>query len=289
MNSNKSLMLEAGITEKVTKLLEPPPENQTCEQLVMLLLLISATGQPHLNTRSSVIPSFLVATLVDPNTTECCKHACLSTLHNLCKSLHNIGPLVSNGSIPVLLRLLNEANTSERALATLANMVVTVTGKRAIKTDPLVPRSLIQALNANHGPKCQELAAYIIMALAHNCSIQREKMALEGVVPSLLEVALLGSPLAQKRAMKVLQWFKGEGKVAVMPHSGPQARHVRPTAMLGRHEREAAGDIKEMVKQSLNMNMEQLLKRANANSCTSGDGSKLKALVVSSSSKSLSY
>ncbi|MFS8023095.1 hypothetical protein Hanom_Chr16g01447451 [Helianthus anomalus] len=51
--------------------------------------------------------------------------------------------------------------------------------------------------------KSLELSAYIFMILAHQDSLQRTKMG-GGIVPIILQVTLLGSPLAQKRALKVI-------------------------------------------------------------------------------------
>ncbi|KAE9597224.1 hypothetical protein Lalb_Chr16g0384311 [Lupinus albus] len=86
---------------------------------------------------------------------------------------------------------------SEKSLTTLM-------GKKAIGDSTTVPEYLIEILYWDDKPKSQDLSAYILMILAHQNSSQRKKMAQSGIVPALLEVALLGSPLAQKRALKLL-------------------------------------------------------------------------------------
>lgn len=175
---------------------------------------------------------------------------------------------------------------SEQALATLGNLVVTLMGKRALEDSAMMPDSLIDILTWEDRPKCQELSAYILMILAHQSSKQRDKMAKSGIVHTLLEVALLGSPLAQKRALKLLQWFKDERQVKVGPHSGPQTRIVAPGSPMTEGETsEGKRLMKKMVQQSLYKNMEVITRRANA----TGETSKLKSLVISSSSKSLPY
>lgn len=179
--------------------------------------------------------------------------------------------------------------TSEKALATLGNLVVTFLGKKAMKNNPMVPENLIEILTWEDNPKCQELSTYILMILAYQSAAEREKMAKSGIVQVLLEVALLGSPLAQKRALKLLQWFKDERQAKMGPHSGPQTGRV---ANIGspvnqREIYEGRKMMKNMVKQSLYKNMETITRRANP--IEDSSSSKLKALVISSSSKSLPY
>lgn len=124
------------------------------------------------------------------------------------------------------------------------------------------------------------------MILAHQSSDQREKMAKSGIVPVLLEVALLGSSLAQKRALKLLQWFKDERQAKMGPHSGPQtARFAFGSPVNPQAAQQGKKMMKNLVKQSLHKNMEMITRRASA----SGDSSKIKALIISTSSKSLPY
>ncbi|KAL0407418.1 UNVERIFIED_CONTAM: hypothetical protein Slati_4055700 [Sesamum latifolium] len=134
-------------------------------------------------------------------------------------------------------------------------------------------------------PKCQELSAYILMVLAHQSSLQRQKMAKAGIVQVLLELALLGSPLAQKRASKILQWFKDERQMKMGPHSGPQMGRVSIGSPVNERDVDEGKKLLKKILQSLYKNMETITRRANGDT----DSSKLKALVMSSSSKSLPY
>jgi hypothetical protein len=199
--------------------------------------------------------------------------------------LDNTGALLSNGVVQTLLRLISVKALSEKALATLGHLVVTLMGKKAMENSSLVPESLIEIMTWEDKPKCQELSAYILMILAHRSSAQREKMAKSGIVPALLELALLGSPLAQKRALKLLQWFKDERQTRMGPHSGPQTARIAIGSPVNHSEaQEGKKLMKDLVKQSLHKNMELITRRANA---TSGHSSMLKSLVISTSSKSL--
>lgn len=279
-------MVEAGILSKLPSnadVLDGP----TRHELAQLLLSISSLSNSQFPLTSTTILPFLVGILESNSSLET-KEVCLGTLYNLSTMLDNAGTLATNGVVHTLLRLSSVKETSEKALATLGNLVVTLLGKKAMENNPMVPESLIEILAWEDKPKSQELSAYILMILAHQSSVQREKMANSGIVPVILEVALLGSTLAQKRALKLLQWFKDERQAKMGPHSGPQTRRINvlgsPVSL--REVSEGKRMMKSMVKQSLCKNMETITRRANANEDCS---SKLKALVISSSSKSLPY
>lgn len=285
--TNKALVMEAGILSKL-------PENmgvleeETRHDFAQLILSISSlanTQFPIINS-SKIIPS--VISILESDSNFGTKELCLGTLYNLSTMLDNADTLVSNGVVVNnLLRLSSVKETSEKALATLGNLVVTLMGKKAMEINPMVPESLIEIMTWEEKPKSQELCAYILMILAHQSSTQRLKMANAGIVPVLLEVSLLSSPLAQKRALKLLQWFKDERQAKIGPHSGPQTRRLSIGSPAVNHNEVSQGKklMKNMVKQSLYKNMESMARRANGDE----GSSKLKFLVISSSSKSLPY
>ncbi|KAJ6333419.1 hypothetical protein OIU76_026283 [Salix suchowensis] len=278
-------MVEAGIFSKLPvniDVLEEPTRHEFAELILSLSSLANHTQFPLAS--SEVLP-FLIRILESNSSCET-KEPCLGTLYNLSAVLDNAGALLSNGVAQTLLRLIPVKPLSEKALATLGHLVVTLMGKKAMENSPLVPESLIEVMTWEDYPKCQELSAYILMILAHQSSAQREKMAKSGIVPVLLELALLGSPLAQKRALKLLQWFKDERQTRMGPHSGPQTARIAIGSPVNHREaQEGKKLMKNLVKQSLHKNMELITRRANA---TSGDSSsRLKSLVISTSSKSL--
>ncbi|KAL5989615.1 hypothetical protein ACLOJK_010508 [Asimina triloba] len=283
--TNKALMVEAGILAKLPKLVGALDPSSKREFAILLLSLSSLSSTQYPFPSLEFLPPLLEILDSGIDDDEA-KKACLATLFNFSTKLDHAGALVSSGAVRSLLRFSSEEEYSEKALMTLGNLVVTVAGKKAMEDDPTVPKGLIETLSWEDKPRCQELAAYILMILAHTSRLQREKMAQSGIVPLLLEVGLLGSPLAQKRALKILQWFKDERQMKVGPHSGPQTGRVvigSPVSEMSAVEGRTA--IKKMVKQSLDKNMELIMKRANAPT----GGSNLKEFVVSSSSKSLPY
>ncbi|KAE9599248.1 hypothetical protein Lalb_Chr15g0089491 [Lupinus albus] len=284
--TNKVLMVEAGIVLKLPKKIELLDES-TISAFSELLLSLSYLA----NTQFS-FPSLhflpLLRDILDSDSCFDTKKSCLCALYNISTVLENARLLVSSGIVPILLELSTKKEISEKALATLGNLLVTLMGKKSIENSSLVPESFIKILSWEDKPKCQELSVYILMILGHQSSSQREKMEQAGIVPVLLEVVLLGSSLAQKRAMKLLQWFKDERQVRMGPHSGPQTPRFAmgsPVIINQRDAKEGNKLIKSLVKQSLHRNLEIITQRANA----TGDSSKLKSLVVSTSSKSLPY
>ncbi|TYI81666.1 hypothetical protein E1A91_D05G169300v1 [Gossypium mustelinum] len=282
--TNKELMLEAGILSKLPKDIDAV-DDQTRHEFAELLLSLSSISNTPFSLAKTEVLQFLIAILESATSIET-KETCLGVACNLSAVLENARPLVSNGTVHTLLKLSSFKELSEKALAALGHLVLTLMGKKAIEDSSMVPESLIEILTWENKPKCQELSAYILMILAHQSSTQRDKMSKAGIVPVLLEVSLLGSPLAQKRAMKLLQWFKDERQAKMGPHSGPQTARIAIGSPL--HPREAQEGKKMMmnlVKQSLHKNMEMITRRANA----AGDSSNLKSLVLSTSSKSLPY
>lgn len=282
---NKVLMLEAGILSKLPKNIDIIDES-TRSGFAELLLSLSSLANNQFPFAPSEIFPFLRSILESSSSSVETKELCLGTLYNMSTVLDSAGPLVSNGAVQTLLMLSSIKELSEKALATLGHLVVTLMGKKALENSPMVPQSLMETLTWEDKPKCQELSAYILMILAHQSSAQRQKMAKSGIVSVLLEVALLGSPLAQKRALKLLQWFKDERQAKMGPHSGPQTGRITIGSPINQMEaQEGKKMMKNLVKQSLHKNMEMITRRANA----SEDSSKLKTLVISTSSKSLPY
>ncbi|KAF7803340.1 U-box domain-containing protein 7 [Senna tora] len=282
--TNKALIVEAGILLKLPKRIDLVDES-TRSECSELLLSLSSLASTQFPLPSSHFLPFLRDILESESSFDT-KQSCLGALYNLSSVLENAGPLVSSGIVPILLELSSVKEISEKALGTLGNLVVTLMGKRAIENSSMVPERLIEILSWEDKPKCQELSAYVLMILAHQSSSQREKMAEAKIVQVLLEVALLGSPLAQKRALKLLQWFKDERQVKIGPHSGPQTpRMVMGSPVNQREVIEGKRTMKNLVKESLHRNMEVITRRANP----AGNSIKLKSLVISTSSKSLPY
>ncbi|KAI3732019.1 hypothetical protein L1987_63215 [Smallanthus sonchifolius] len=283
--TNKAFMVEAGILAKLSENINVEDQLAKHEFSQLVMSLSSLVNAQFPIDSSKVLP--LVLHMLESDSTVETKTLCLVTLYNLSTVIDNVGSLDKDEVIHVLLKLSNMKETSEKALATLGNLVVTLMGKKTLESSPMVPECLIEILTWDDKSKSQELSTYILMILAHQSSLQRMKMVEGGIVPILLQVALLGSPLAQKRALKLLQWFKDERQMKMGPHSGPQSRRLSFGSPVNQEDvSEGKRLMKSMVQQSLYKNMETITRRANRES---DSNSKFKVLVTTSSSKSLPY
>ncbi|KAI9085509.1 hypothetical protein K1719_032576 [Acacia pycnantha] len=288
--TNKAMIVEAGTLSKLPKRIELMDQS-TRSQMAELLLSLSSLATTQFPFASLDFLPFL-EDILQSNSTFDTKQSCLGAIYNLSTVLENAGPLVSSGFVPILLELSSEKQVSEKALASLSNLIVTLMGKKAVEESSMVPESLIEILSWEDKPKCQEISVYILMILAHQSSSQRQKMAKAGIVHVLLEVVLLGSTLAQKRASKLLQWFKDERQVRMGPHSGPQTSRTvmsMGSPMNQMEAREGKRMMKSLVKESLYRNMETITERANIAADAAESSSKFKSLIISTSSKSLPY
>eukprot|EP00252_Welwitschia_mirabilis_P014599 TRINITY_DN3207_c0_g1_i1.p1 TRINITY_DN3207_c0_g1~~TRINITY_DN3207_c0_g1_i1.p1 ORF type:complete len:465 (-),score=98.97 TRINITY_DN3207_c0_g1_i1:677-2071(-) len=287
--TNKSLIVEAGAVEKLARLMDTS-ELETQETIAILVLAISAVdkNKPIVGS-SSLLPALI--TLLDTGNQQG-RMASLAALYNLSSCLDVVNALVMKGSVTPLLKMTQSADSGERALAVLGNLVVTKAGREALESSPNMPRYLIAILGWEGSPKCQELASYVLMILAHQSLLQRKAMIQQGIIPVLLELALLGTALAQKRAMRILHWLRSNGGGATLPVSGPviekswYPQRKSSTAFDNLNEMEENKmAIKKIVRQSLQRNMDHIVRRAD---CVN-PSRKLKSLINSSSSKSLPY
>ncbi|KAK1320349.1 hypothetical protein QJS10_CPA03g00144 [Acorus calamus] len=283
--TNKALMVEAGLLSKLPHLLNTPENPSITNPITTLLSSLSTLINTTLSfpSNSTNLLQFLIHTLTSATATDASKSASLATLSNLSQKLDFAHAMLSNGAMRALARASFDERLSETALSTMGNLV---TVKRlAAEEDESVVKALMEVLAWEGRPKCRELALYVLMVLAHKSGMQRRTMAREGVVPLLLEVALLGSTLARKRAMRMLGWFKEEREregAGAGACSGPST--PRKGVVVGGECRRC---MKGMVKQSLDRNMELIVRRAGRS--VSGDGFDVGSLLVSSSSKSLPY
>jgi hypothetical protein len=218
-------MVKAGLLAKLQQLVNNK-EFSRRHEIPLLLLSISSLAKTNFHFTPRQILPFLIKSLNWKETPLCTRLTCLETLYNFSIQLNNINPIVSNGAIDALLTLSLEKATSEEALSVLSNLILSAEGKRGIENHPTVPKILIDITCREENPRCQELASYLIIVLAHGNKEQRRKMHECGIVQVLLQLALLGSPLAQKRALKILEWYKNAGQEKGCVHFGPRMESV---------------------------------------------------------------
>lgn len=166
--------------------------------------------------------------------------------------------------------IVNAEKASEKALAVLGNMVGVAIGRKCV-TD-LVMEILIDVLGWGvQFAKCQERAAYVLMVVAHHSYGHRLAMVQKRAIPVLLEVSLLGSALAQKRAVRILESLREDRDQGLArPMSAPMRPLVPPRKSKhgdGQANRlvlcEGSQVVNLMVQQSLEQNMQRIVRRAN--------------------------
>lgn len=309
---NKAAIVKAGAVHKMLKIIESPnaANPSVSEAIVANFLGLSAldSNKPIIGS-SGAIP-FLVNSLKDldhKNRSQAQQDA-LRALYNLSISPSNISFILETDLISFLMGSLGDMEVSERVLSILSNAVSTPEGRKAISAMPDAFPILVDVLNWTDSPGCQEKASYILMVMAHKAYGDRQVMIEAGIVSSLLELTLLGSTLAQKRASRILECLrvdKGKqvsgnyggnmGAAVSAPIYGTPSSSSNPnlvskecleeTEDMMSEEKKA---VKQLVQQSLQNNMRRIVKRANLPQ-DFVPSEHFKSLTSSSTSKSLPF
>jgi hypothetical protein len=198
---------------------------------------------------------------------------------------------------------------SERVLSILSNFVSSPEGRKAISAVRDAITILVDVLNWIDSPKCQEKASYILMIMAHKAYADRQAMIEAGIVSSLLELTLVGTALAQKRASRILECFRvDKGKQVSGSYDGGNLgltvsapicsssssfvktdgggkEYLVDEANIMSDEKKA---VKQLVQQSLQNNMMKIVKRANLKQ-DFVPSQHFSSLTSSSTSKSLPF
>ncbi|XP_039019240.1 U-box domain-containing protein 12-like [Hibiscus syriacus] len=307
---NKAAIVKAGAVHKMLKLIESPdePSEGISDAVVANFLGLTAldSNKPIIGS-SGAIP-FLVKSLkiLDTESRSQARHDALRALYNLSISPSNISFMAEADLIPLLLNALGDMDVSERILSILSNLVSTPEGRKGISIAREAFPILVDVLNWTDSPSCQEKASYILMVMAHKAYRDRQAMIEAGIVSSLLELTLLGSTLAQKRASRILEVlrvdkgkrvsenFGGNMNAAV---SAPICSSSSSSTNPNRKEclvdeegmmSEEKKAVKQLVQQSLQNNMRRIVNRANLPQ-DFVPSEHFKTLTASSTSKSLPF
>lgn len=259
---NKAAVVDTGAVSKMLIVLQSS-ESAMQEAVVANLLSLSALDRNKPLIGASGAVSELVAILRRGR--EQIQSEALRALYNLSLAQCNIKPLVEADATSVVIALLrNVPSTAEKALAVVSNVVATPLGRKSITEASL--EILIAALGFQLA-KCQERAAYILMVVAHHSFGHRQAMVAKRAIPALLEVSLLGSALAQKRAVRVLECLRedreqGRPMSAPLGPPPPRKAHSMPKECKTQAS-EGSKIVNHMVQQSLEQNLQRIVRRAN--------------------------
>lgn len=295
-----TLGVQLGAVPPLVSLLHSPHRKHQCTALLALLNLavgndvnkgaiVKAKAVPrmvgllqsaHVEVQTAAVNLFLSLSALDGNKAEIgasgsvavlvtlmhahhTKKDALRTLYNLSIHAGNVKFIVEGGGVPVLLVMVSDIDTADKSLATLSNLVQTDVGRHTFTDHKEVSYTvLIDSMRRMEMPKCQERAVYVLMMIAHHSRVQREAMVAAGIIPALLELSLLGSPLAQKRAMRTLDSFR-----RAKAFSAPQQRESLPVGA-DSSQQSIARTMSEkkvvdgLVRQSLHRTMQRITRRA---------------------------
>lgn len=284
--------MKAGAVHKMLKLILH--HQAAAEAVVANFLGLSAldSNKPIIGS-SGAIP-LLVETLV--NGSGQAKQDSLRALYNLSIFPPNVVAMLETDLIPHLFLKLGDMDVSERVLSILGNIVSVAEGRKRMSGVADAFPALMDVFNWTDSPGCQEKACYILMVMAHKSYADRQAMIEAGVVSSLLELTLLGSTLAQKRASRMLECLKVEKGKQVSGDNISSSATLMMSAPLAEESGDDDDDmisqekkaVKQLVQQSLQKNMRRMVKRANlGHDFVPSDH--FKSLTVSSTSKSLPF
>ncbi|BAT82390.1 hypothetical protein LR48_Vigan07g244500 [Vigna angularis] len=307
-DANKAAIVKVGSVEKMLKLIESPDglDSSVSEAIVANFLGLSAldSNKPIIGSSASI--SFLVRTLqsLEDKSSPQAKQDALRALYNLSIYPANVAFVLETALVLFLVNSIGDMEVTERALAILSNLVSTREGRKAISAVQDSIPILVDVLNWTDSPECQEKASYILMVMAHRSYGDKQAMIEAGIASSLLELSLLGTTLAQKRASRILEILrvdKGKqisgsyglgaavsapisGSSSAKPDDGGRECFDEEEDMMS-EEKKA---VKQLVQQSLQNNMRKIVKRANLpHDIVPSDH--FKSLTSSSTSKSLPF
>ncbi|KAL0557602.1 hypothetical protein IC582_006150 [Cucumis melo] len=309
-NANKAAIVKVGVIHKMLKLikLETTSNSSVTEAIIANFLGLSALDSNKAVIGSSGAIPFLVKSL---QSTHCkisdqARQDALRALFNLSIASSNIPIILETDLIPFLLNMLGDMEVSERILSILSNVVSTPEGRRAISIVPDAFPILVDVLNWTDSPGCQEKGSYVLMVMAHKLYGERQTMVEAGLVSASLELTLLGSALAQKRASRILEclrYDKGKqvsesfggnlgGAAVSAPIIGTSSNCNIDSKICVEESEEAMSmekkAVKQLVQQSLQYNMRKIVKRANLPQ-DFVPSEHFKSLTTSSTSKSLPF
>ncbi|KAE8819138.1 U-box domain-containing protein 7 [Hordeum vulgare] len=302
-DTNKAAIVQAGAVHKMLCIAEGASGALTGALVANFLCLSALDANKPIIGASGAAP-FLVRAF-EAGATEQVRHDALRALLNLSIAAANAPHLLSAGLAPSLIAAIGDMSASDRALAALCNIVAACPeGRRAVSRAPDAVPVLVDVLNWSDEAGCQEKAAYVLMVLAHRSYGDRAAMAEAGATSALLELTLVGTALAQKRASRILEILRADKGKQVADGVGTVATVSAPQERGGRHreeeEEEEAAEretccmsnekraVRQLVQQSLQSNMRRIVRRARLPQDLAPPDS-LKALTSSSTSKSLPF
>ncbi|CAM8952770.1 unnamed protein product [Rhodiola kirilowii] len=205
---NKAAIVKAGAVHRMLNIITMAAGNPSAsisEAIVANFLGLSALDSNKLVIGSSGAVPFLAKTVMDVgNSSSQMKQDALRALYNLSILNSNVPFILETDLVAYFVNALGDMDVSERILSIMSNVVSTPEGRKSISLVPDAIPILVDVLNWNDSPGCQEKVLYVLMAISHKVHGGRQAMMDAGAMSILLELTLVGSTLTQKRASRIL-------------------------------------------------------------------------------------
>ncbi|CAN6458746.1 unnamed protein product [Victoria cruziana] len=316
---NKSAVVKSGAVHKMLTMVQFKGEadRETVEGVVANFLALTAldANKPIIGS-SGAIPVLALALRPSSGSSQQCRLDALRALYNLSIAPSNVHLILETNLVPFLLRTVGDMELSDRILALLGNLVGTPEGRQAVSAARDSVPILIDVVHWIDAPDCQEKAVYILMVMVHKSYQDRQTILEAGAVSALLELTLIGSPLAQKRASRILEFLRTDKRKGALgdgedddPNSSSTKHGIsvsEPIVETGRgyvvsgrlrgggtdaekgmSEEKMA--VAKLVEQSLESNLKRIAKRANLPIDYFTQSARFKSLTASSTSKSVPF
>lgn len=303
--------MTAGAVHKMLhmiKVASDDPIELISEAIVANFLGLSALDSNKVLIGSSGAIPFLVKIATDNgiSTRSQMKKDALAALYNLSIQHSNVRIILETDLVRFLVNALGDMEISERILSILSNVVSIAEGRKAVSLVPDAFSILVDVLNWNDSPGCQEKVLYVLMAIGYKVNGGRRAMVEAGAMSALLELTLVGNTLAQKRASRILDFLDKGKRPSDRSNSGltttlsaPICASSSTTTSLSLNHKENLEEeqdimseekkaVNKLVQQSLQNNMTRIAQRANLpQDFVPSDH--FKTLTLSSTSKSLPF
>lgn len=200
VDRNKVLIISAGALPLLLDLIH----SEITEIAVAVLLTLSSLE----DSKASFVPSGVVPLLLGLlESHEHCRHDALNILCNLSTIIWKWSNMLSVASVSKLVHLFGVSELRDKCITILNNLAGTEEGRAVIsETEDCVP-AMAELLDTGTSVE-QEQATNILLLLCTDSFEHSQLVLREGVIPSLVNISVNGSPNGRDKAQKLLEHFR---------------------------------------------------------------------------------
>lgn len=200
VDRNKVLIISAGALPLLLDLIH----SEIMEIAVAVLLTLSSLD----DNKASFVPSGVIPLLLELlESHDHCRHDAVNILYNLSTIIWKWSNMLSVASVSKLVHLFGVIELRDKCITILNNLACTEEGRAAIsETEDCVP-AMAELLDTGTSVE-QEQATNILLLLCTNSFEHSQLVLREGVIPSLVNISVNGSPNGRDKAQKLLEHFR---------------------------------------------------------------------------------